>query len=145
MYIAAAPEKVWAALTSSDFTARDLFERSDESDWMKGAPWSLWTPDGRIEVRGDVQDSDPPLRLVMSWNVDGTGPLPECIVSCEIVPVGDDLVRLTITEAHPTPIPAHSLEGGRQGWPMTLSGPNTLLETGSPLCLPIPRPPKSPR
>ena len=102
-------------------------------------------PDGWIEVRGEVRDSDPPLRLVVSWNVEGIEPPPECIVSYEVVPAGDDLVRLTMIEAHPTAIPAHDLEGGRRGWPMILSGLKTLLETGSPLRLPIPRPPKPPR
>lgn len=32
IYIAGAPEKVWAALTSSGFTARNFFGRSVESD-----------------------------------------------------------------------------------------------------------------
>jgi hypothetical protein len=46
-----------------------------------------------------------------------------------------------MTEAHPTPIPAYLLEGGRKGWPMILSGLKSLLETGRPLPIPTPQPP----
>ena len=55
--------------------------------------------------------------------------------------VGPAVVRLTMTEAHPTPIPAYLLEGGRTGWPMILSGLKSLLETGKPLPLPVPQAP----
>jgi hypothetical protein len=34
-------------------------------------------------------------------------------------------------------------EGGKHGWPMILAGLKTLLETGKPLPLPPPQPPKS--
>jgi hypothetical protein len=47
-----------------------------------------------------------------------------------------------MTEAHPTPIPAQLLEGGRRGWPMILCGLKSLLETGRPLDIPVPQPPK---
>jgi len=58
--------------------------------------------------------------------------LPECIVTFQIDPLGD-LVRLTMTESHPTPIDEKYLEGGRRGWPVILSGLKSLLETGRPL------------
>jgi uncharacterized protein YndB with AHSA1/START domain len=143
IYMAAAPEKVWAALTSSEFTTKYFFGRSVESDWKQGSPWILRMPDGRVDVKGEVRASDPPHKLVVTWNVDWLEPkLPECIVSYEIEPVGENLVRLTMTEAHPTPIPAHLLEGGRKGWPMILSGLKSLLETGRALAIPVPQPPK---
>jgi uncharacterized protein YndB with AHSA1/START domain len=143
IYIAAAPERVWAALTSSEFTTQYFFGRSVESDWKKGSPWILRMPDGRVDVKGEVRDSDPPHRLAVSWNVDWIEPKPpECVVTYEIEPVGDDLVRLTMTEAHPTPIPAPFLEGGRKGWPMILSGLKSLLETGRAPNIPIPQPPR---
>ena len=77
----------------------------------------------------------------MEW-IDEMRDLPECIVTYTIEPVSDGLVRLTMEEAHPTPIPEALLEGGRQGWPMILSGLKTLLETGRPLpAFPVPAPP----
>jgi uncharacterized protein YndB with AHSA1/START domain len=143
-YIASTPQKVWQALTSSDFTRQYFFGRSVESDWKPGSPWTLRRPDGRADVQGVVRESDPPRRLVVSWNVDGPAEfrnLPESVVSYEIDLVGDGVVRLTMTEAHPTPIPAYLLEGGRRGWPMILSGLKSLLETGKPLAIPVPQPP----
>ena len=102
-------------------------------------------PDGRPDVTGAVRESDPPRKLVVTWNVDWIEPkLPECIVTYEIEQVGVNLVRLTMTEAHPTPIPGYLLEGGRKGWPMILSGLKSLLETGRPLVIPVPQPPKPP-
>ncbi|MEA2783192.1 MAG: hypothetical protein QOK29_4736 [Rhodospirillaceae bacterium] len=145
IYIASTPQGVWAALTSSEFTTQYFFGRSVESDWKKGSPWLLRMPDGRVDVKGDVRESDPPRKLVVSWTVDwheDLRKLPESIVSYEIEPIGERVVRLTMTEAHPTPIAAHLLEGGRRGWPMILSGLKSLLETGKPLAIPVPQPPK---
>jgi uncharacterized protein YndB with AHSA1/START domain len=145
-YIATTPEKLWAALTSSEFTRQYFFGRSVESDWNEGSPWILRMPDGRVDVKGEVRESDPPRKLVVSWNVDwAPEKLPEAVVSYEIEPVGGGVVRLTMTEAHPTPIPANLLEGGRRGWPMILSGLKSLLETGKPLNIPVPQPPREPR
>ena len=143
IYLAAAAEKVWAALTSSEFTTQYFFGRSVESDWKQGSPWILRMPDGRVDVKGEVRESDPPRKLVVTWNVEWIEPkLPECIVSYEIAPVGDNVVRMTMIEAHPTPISAYLLEGGRRGWPMILSGLKSLLETGRALHIPVPQPPK---
>jgi uncharacterized protein YndB with AHSA1/START domain len=145
-YIATTPEKLWAALTSSEFTRQYFFNRTVESDWQKGSPWILRMPDGRVDVKGEVRESDPPRKLVVTWNVDWIAEqLPEAIVSYEIEPLGGGVVRLTMTEAHPTPVPAYLLEGGRRGWPMILSSLKSLLETGKPLSIPVPQPPKEPR
>jgi uncharacterized protein YndB with AHSA1/START domain len=143
-YIASTPEKVWEALTSSQFTSQYFFGRQVESDWKAGASWLLRKPDGTVDVSGVVRESNRPHKLVVTWNVTGhpdLKDLPECIVSYEIEPVGEHVVRLTMTEAHPTPIPAYLLEGGRKGWPMILSGLKSLLETGRPLPIPTPQPP----
>jgi len=144
-YIASTPEKVWAALTSSQFTKQYFFGRSVESDWKQGSSWMLRKPGGTVDVQGVIRESDPPRKLVVSWNVEGHPELqnlPESIVSYEIEPVGARVVRLTMTEAHPTPIPAYLLEGGRHGWPMILSGLKSVLETGKPLEIPVPQPPQ---
>ncbi len=143
-YIASTPQQVWEALTSSEFTTRYFFGGSVESEWTKGSPWLLRRPDGIVNVTGEVRESDPPRKLVVSWNVQEPAEfknLPEAIISYEIEAVGEGVVRLTMTEAHPTPIPAYLLEGGRKGWPMILSGLKSLLETGKPLAIPVPQPP----
>ncbi|MGC1275924.1 MAG: SRPBCC family protein [Planctomycetaceae bacterium] len=143
-YIASTPAKVWEALTSSEFTTQYFFGRTVESDWKPNSPWLLRRPDGSVDVTGVVRESDPPRKLVVSWIVEGPPELkdlPESIVTYEIDAIGENVVRLTMTEAHPTPIPAHLLEGGRRGWPMILSGLKTLLETCKSLAVPIPQPP----
>ena len=43
-YIATTPEKLWAALTSSEFTRQYFFNRTVESDWKKGSPGSCGCP-----------------------------------------------------------------------------------------------------
>ncbi len=140
-YIAATPANVWDALTASAFTTKYFFGRSVESDWKQGSAWSLHMPDGRVDVKGVVRESDPPRKLVVTWNVDWIEPKPpEAIVTYEIEDTGNGVVRLTMTEEHPTPIPAAWLEGGRKGWPMILSGLKSLLETGKPLGMPTPMP-----
>jgi len=143
-YIASTPDRVWEALTSSQFTSQYFFGRRVESDWEVGASWLMRKPDGVVDVQGIVRESNRPHRLVVTWNVTGLPDLkdlPECIVSYEIEQIGDGVVRLTMTEAHPTPIPAYLLEGGRKGWPMILSGLKSLLETGRSLAIPTPQPP----
>src|SRR5690242_7830501 len=84
-YIAATAERVWAALTSSEFTKQYFFGRSVESDWKQGSPWILRKPDGTYDVTGEVRESDPPRKLVVSWKVqmEQFRDLPECIVSYE--------------------------------------------------------------
>lgn len=144
-YIASTPQKVWEALTSSEFTTQYFFGRQVESDWKTGSPWRLCRPDGAIDVHGIVRESDPPRKLVVSWNVEGPEDmrnLPESLVVYEIEEAGEGVVRLTMTEQHPTPIPAYLLEGGRSGWPMILSGLKSLLETGRPLAIRPPQPPE---
>ena len=52
------------------------------------------------------------------------------MVTFDIEPVGE-VVRLTVTQLN-APIDEKYLEGGRQGWPVILSGLKSLLETGKP-------------
>jgi uncharacterized protein YndB with AHSA1/START domain len=124
-------------------TCRYFFGRRVESDCRPGSAWRLRTPDGSVNVQGVVREADPPRKLVLTWNVSGhptMKDLPECIVCYELEALGSEVVRLTMTEAHPTPIPAGLLEGGRRGWPMLLSGLKTWLETGRELAIPMPGP-----
>lgn len=145
IYIAAAAEKVWEALTTSAFTTKYFFGRTVESDWEVGSPWILRMPDGRVDVKGVVREADRPKRLKVTWNIDWMPEpkAPECFVTYDIEHVNEGLIRLTMTEEHPTPIPKAWLEGGRKGWPMILSGLKSLVETGKPLNIPVPQPPKA--
>ena len=131
-YIVASPERIWKALTHSDFTREYFFGRTIESDWQVGSPVRYFQPDGTLDVSGIIQEADYPRRLAYTWRVEWIPELrdlPECIVSFDLASAGE-VTRLAMTEAHPTPIEEKLLEGGRKGWPIILSGLKSLLETG---------------
>jgi uncharacterized protein YndB with AHSA1/START domain len=136
-YIAATPEKVWQALTSSEFTRKYFWDRTVDIEPKAGGAFVLRLPDGCVNVRGKVIDYDPPRKLTVTWQVewpDEFRKLPECVVSYEIVPAGE-AVRLTMTESHSWDVPDAILSGGRSGWPAVLSSLKSLLETGKPLSI----------
>jgi uncharacterized protein YndB with AHSA1/START domain len=144
IYIQATPERVWDALTRPEFTRDYFFGRTVESDWKTGSPWLLRMPDGRIDVQGEVLEADRPRRLKLSWTVVWNAEmakLPAAHVTYDIETVGG-MVKLTMTQANDFELEDRFLEGGRQGWPMILSGLKSLLETGKPLDLPTPAAPK---
>ena len=142
-YIASTPQKIWDALTQSEFTRQYFFGRSIEIEPRAGGAFILRMPDGRVDVRGKVVTWDPPHRLAVTWRVDwieDMRDLPECLVSYDIAQAGD-AVRLTMTEAHQWEVPDDLLSGGRAGWPAILSSLKSVLETGKPLSIRM-EPPK---
>ncbi len=131
-YIAAAPETVWQALISPEFTRKYFWDRTIVLEPRRGGAFVLRLPDGRVNVAGKVIEYDPPRKLSVTWRVEWPEDfrkLPECLVSYEIAPAGD-AVRLTMTESHSWDVPEAILSGGRMGWPAVLSGLKSLLETG---------------
>jgi uncharacterized protein YndB with AHSA1/START domain len=135
IYIAAAPEKVWEALTSADFSRKYFFGNSVEVDLKIGGAYIVRTPDGALHISGEVVECDPPKKLTVTFNVnwpeliEKLGPT---LVTYQIEPAGD-AVRLTMTESHDRPLSDDILSGGRQGWPAILSSLKSLLETGAAL------------
>jgi uncharacterized protein YndB with AHSA1/START domain len=136
IYIASTPEKVWEALTSPEFTRQYFSGRSVEIEPKVGGRFLMRMPDGRMDVTGRVTEWDPPRRLSATWAVDFAEfrELPECLVTYDIEPMGES-VKLTMTEAHQWAVPDAILAGGRQGWPLILSGLKSLLETGKPIAV----------
>jgi uncharacterized protein YndB with AHSA1/START domain len=131
-YIASTPEKVWQALTSSEFTRKYFWERAIEVEPRVGGAFALKLPDGRVNVQGKVIEYDPPQKLSVTWHVEWPEDfrkLPECLVTYEIAPAGE-AVRLMMAESHSWNVPEAILAGGRMGWPAVLSGLKSLLETG---------------
>ncbi len=136
-YIAATPERVWQALTASEFTKKYFWDRSVELEPKLGGAFTLRLPDGRINVSGKVVAFDPPRKLSVTWHVEwpeAFSKLPECLVTYEIVQAGGS-VRLTMTESHSWDVPEAILSGGRMGWPAILCSLKSLLETGKPLSI----------
>ncbi len=142
-YIATTPERLWAALTGPEFTRQYFFGRAIESTWRVGAELLYRLPDGRVDLRGTILVCDPPRQLTFRFTVEGleaARALPPTEVTYLLEPLGE-VVRLTLTEAHPEPIPEAWLEGGRRGWPVILSGLKSLLEMGRVPHIPPPGPP----
>jgi len=123
IYIAATPERVWQALTSSEFTARYFFGRTIEIEPRAGGSFVMRMPDGRVDVKGEVVEWSPLRRLAVTWTIDWNADmrqLPPCLVSYDIEPAGET-VKLTLTEAYSWDVPGALLTGGRSGWPAILS------------------------
>jgi len=137
IYIASTPEKVWQALTTAEFSRQYFSGNSVEVDLRVGGAFMVRTPDGTLQISGEVFECDPPRKLTVTWNVNWPAlveKLGPTLVSYEIEPAGD-AVRLTMTESHDRPISDDILSGGRQGWPAILSSLKSLLETGKPLAV----------
>ena len=133
-YIAATPERVFAALTDAEFT-RQYWEAENVSDWHVGSVWEHRRTDASrtVAMVGKVLENAPPCRLVVTWAVpaDAANPAKHSCVTFELEPVAD-MVRLTVTHAELEP-DSEMLRGISHGWPRVLSSLKTLLETGRPL------------
>ena len=95
---------------------------------------TLVTADGRILIDGEVKESQPPERLVTTFNAlfmpeDQRGET--TLVTYEIEPVGDTC-KLTVVHEGLTPDSPMTL-GIHNGWVQITSSLKSLLETGTPL------------
>ena len=136
-FIRTTPQAVWDALTRTEFTRQFFFGRAIESDWKQGSRWRLVMEDGRTDVEGEVLESVAPKRLKVTWRVDWleeARKLEPAIITYEIEPVGN-VVKLTLTQHNPGPVPKKFVEAGKQGWAAILSSLKSLLETGKPLVI----------
>lgn len=70
-YIETSPEKLWEALTSSEFTRQYWFGAEIRSDWKVGSPFALLL-DGEITDSGEILEADPPRRLSYSFSTRNT-------------------------------------------------------------------------
>jgi uncharacterized protein YndB with AHSA1/START domain len=127
-YIRTTPEKLWEALTSSEFTKQ--YWAQLESDWRPGSSWKLTFADGRMADAGEVLESDPPRRLVLKWRNEFRPELKaDGYTRCTFeVEREGEMVRLTVT--HEAERPHKLIEAVSQDWPRVLSSLKSLLETG---------------
>lgn len=127
-YIKTTPERLWEAITSPEFARQYWGGNANFSDWEKGSKWQHRVLDTQeVSVVGEVLESIPPKRLVLSWAS------PENLadvsrVSFELEKV-HDLVRLVVIHGD---FKAGSTMGGKvsRGWPLVLSSMKSFLETG---------------
>ncbi|MCA1396051.1 SRPBCC family protein [Bradyrhizobium sp. BRP56] len=126
-YIETTADKLWRALTSSDFTERFWFGYRVSSDWKVGSLYSL-TKDRQRSVQGEVLIADRPNKLAYSWDVVKEGVEREQVsrVTFDIEP-HDGVVKLTVTHDNLGPKTLRDISGG---WPMVIASLKSFLETG---------------
>jgi uncharacterized protein YndB with AHSA1/START domain len=135
-YIETTPEKLWEALTSSEFSRRYWFNSDVKSDWKVGSPFEL-VMNGTTTDVGEILEADPPRRLSYSFrhvlNEDLRGEPPSKVVF-KIERHGK-FVKLMLTHegfAEGSKL----LDGVSKGWPAILSSLKSMLETGTALAIP---------
>jgi uncharacterized protein YndB with AHSA1/START domain len=133
-YIRTTPQKLWSALTTTDFMRQYWFGASVESDFEAGSPWRIVLKDGRVADIGEIVEAKAPERLVIAWrhqlmpDAAAEGPS-RCVMELE---EANGAVKLTITHALDKPVADSKLVAAVSGgWPRILSNLKSLLETGS--------------
>lgn len=131
-FIAAAPEKVFEAITSADISAR-YWGHANVSDWQPGSRWEHVRNDEArtVELVGRVVEHNPPSKLVISWVNQSQEGDPEAYsrVTFDVIPY-DGMTKLIVT--HDDLIKGSGMEQGvSKGWPIVLSSLKSYLETGT--------------
>jgi uncharacterized protein YndB with AHSA1/START domain len=136
-YIETTPEKLWEALTNSEFSKRYWWDTSVVSDWKVGSPFAL-VLNGQTTDVGEILEAEPPRRLSYTFhhilNEAARNERPSR-VTFVLEPFGR-LTKLTLTHqdfAEGSVI----IDGISKGWPAILSSLKSLLETGAPLVIPL--------
>ncbi|MEK9279848.1 MULTISPECIES: SRPBCC family protein [unclassified Bradyrhizobium] len=129
-YIETTPEKLWDALTKSEFTRQYWFDTEVRSDWKVGSSFAL-VMSGTTTDTGEILEADRPRRLSYTFkhevNEEMRNEGPTKVVFT-LEPWGS-LVKLTVTHEG-FAAGSKLLDGISKGWPAILSGLKSLLETG---------------
>jgi uncharacterized protein YndB with AHSA1/START domain len=136
-YIKTTPEKLWDALTSSEFSKRYWFDTELRSDWRVGSSFAL-VMNGTTTDVGEILEADRPRRLSYTFRHvldDDLAAEPATKVVFTLEPHGD-LVKLTLTHEGFAD-GSKLLDGISRGWPAILSNLKSLLESGQALTIPL--------
>ncbi len=135
-YIETTPEKLWEALTSSEFSRRYWFGTEVKSDWKVGSPFALVMSGTTTDV-GEVLEVDRPRRLSYTFHhvlSEAARKERPTKVVFTIEPHGK-IVKLTLTHED-FEDGSVILDGISKGWPAILSSLKSLLESGTALSIP---------
>jgi uncharacterized protein YndB with AHSA1/START domain len=136
-YIETTPEKLFQALTDSEFSKRYWFNTAFRTDWTVGTPFAL-VMDGQVTDTGTVLEFDPPKRLAYTFHNETNEAARKekpSRVTFTLRPHGK-VVKLTLT--HEDFVPGSvNLDGIAKGWPAILAGLKSLLERGEALAIPF--------
>jgi uncharacterized protein YndB with AHSA1/START domain len=131
-YIRTTPEKLWSALTDSEYMKQYWFGTRCESQWTAGSSWRMVTGDGRIPDAGEIVEAEPPRRLVIRWQHQDKPELKaegesQCTMELES---SGSAVKLSITHTIERE-PSKFIAAVSGAWPKIISNLKSLLETGS--------------
>ncbi|MFP3916933.1 SRPBCC family protein [Lysinibacillus telephonicus] len=135
IYIATTPEKLWEALTNSEFTEKYWFGRKIQSDWKEGSLVTFFDENGNITDDGTLIAYEPHQLLLYTflWVEDQTQR--ECLpkVTFKLQPM-ESTVKLTLQHEDLLPSDffdeSEGFQGINNGWPAIISNLKSLLETG---------------
>ena len=133
VYIAAPPEKIWAALTDNRTERVWWWDTRHDSDFKPGSS-IRYLRNGNVDIEGEILEADPPNRLVYTFRSGGPGPQHDegyTIVEHRIE-VDGDWTRLTLIHSNFKRDSAVR-KGVSNGWPAILSSLKTILEGGDPI------------
>ncbi len=153
IYIKAAPQTVWDAITQPDWTAKYGFGGRIEYDLRPGGAFRGYTseamkkdgatrgiPIPEVAIEGEVLEADPPRKLVLKWHMvmdPGTAAESSTRLTYEIAQTQEGVSKLTLVhDMQGAPAAAAILagefeaQGAGGGWAWVLSDLKSLLETG---------------
>lgn len=133
-YIKATREKVWEALTDREERAWWAGTRHDTT-YEKGATLAF-RRNGGVDVRGVIQEIDPPSKLVYTFRSEGPGPQHDEGDTLVTYELSEDGEATKLTVLHTGFVKNSKLRNAISGgWPSILSSLKTTLESGAPLQL----------
>ena len=147
IYIEAPVEKVWDAITTSEYTNKWGYGGDVEFDLTPGGAYrNLTTPDmramgmGEVAVSGEVLEVEVNKLLKLTWAPAWYPDAEPTILTWELTQFESGLTLVTLThDSTANPQLAVELAGGGEptagggGWPWSLAGLKTLIETGRPM------------
>jgi uncharacterized protein YndB with AHSA1/START domain/DNA-binding transcriptional ArsR family regulator len=133
--IKAPQERVWEAITTSEFTSRYYYGSTLQTELTVGSPFTYHMPNGSPIVEGQVVASEPPSRLVHTyhslWPPMNEDAPTQVTWELEAMPGGVTKVTVVHEDFQAETATYKGLQGG--GWTWILSNMKTLLETGEPM------------
>src|SRR3982750_653752 len=150
VFIKATPQKIWDAITKPEWTQRFGYGLRDEYELRPGGAYRGRSNAGMdaagmsgVIVDGEVIESDPPRKLVVTWRMAIDPSLAKegfTRLTYEIVEGRDGVSRLSVIhDLTGTPGHAAMVAGDQQGpgagggWLWILSDLKSLVESGTPM------------
>ena len=132
-YIRTTAEKLWQALTDTQFAQQYWLHAKPEAEWKVGGAWKITFPDGRVADSGEIAEFDPPRRLAIRWRHQLKAEYKEegwSLCTMDLEPAEGGAMKLTVT--HSMARENSGFIGAvSNGWPQILSNLKSLLETGA--------------